>query len=99
MPGTATGNLHIHVTSLWGLVGFVVLWLALVEGTKLLFKAFRNDPLIGWAVGPFGVSTLFSKHSFGALYFVEYDLPDACLRCDPLSRAVYWLAKPAFAAA
>ena len=59
MPGIATGNMHIHVTNLFGLVGFVVLWLGLVECTKLLLKALRNDPLIGWAVGPFGVSTLF----------------------------------------
>jgi hypothetical protein len=59
MPGTATGNLHIHITNLLGLIGFLVLWLGLVECTKLLFKAFRNDPLIGWAVGPFGISTLF----------------------------------------
>ena len=59
MPGTSTGNMHIHITNLLGLVGFVVLWLGLVECTKLLSKALRNDPLIGWAVGPLGVSTLF----------------------------------------
>ena len=59
MPGTVTSNLHIHITSMLGLVGFVVLWLCLVKGTKILLKAFRNDPLIGWAVGPFGISTLF----------------------------------------
>lgn len=59
MPGTATVTMHVHITSLLGLIGFVVLWLVLVECTKLLLKAFRNDPLIGWAVGPFGVSTLF----------------------------------------
>lgn len=59
MPGTATGNMHVHITNFLGLVGFVVLWLGLVECTRLLSKAFRNDPLIGWSVGPFGVSTLF----------------------------------------
>ena len=59
MPGTATGSMAIHITNLFGLVGFVVLWLGLVECTKLLFKAFRNDPLIGWAIGPFGISILF----------------------------------------
>ncbi|HEY0754013.1 MAG TPA: hypothetical protein VGD98_08645 [Ktedonobacteraceae bacterium] len=59
MPGTSTGNAYIHITNLLGLLGFVVLWLGLVACTKLLFKALRNDPLIGWAVGPFGVSTLF----------------------------------------
>jgi hypothetical protein len=47
------------VTNFFGLLGFVVLWLGLVECTKILLKAFRNDPLIGWAVGPLGISTLF----------------------------------------
>lgn len=59
MPGIATGNMHVHITNLLGLVGFVLLWLGLVECAKLLLKAVRNDPLIGWAVGPFGISTLF----------------------------------------
>ncbi len=57
MPGTVTGN--IHITNFFGLLGFVILWLGLVECTKFLLKAFRNDPLIGWAVGPLGISTLF----------------------------------------
>ncbi len=59
MPGITTGNMHIHITNLFGLLGFVVLWLCLVECTKLLLKVFRNDPLIGWAIGPFGVSALY----------------------------------------
>ncbi len=57
MPGTVTGN--IHITNFFGLLGFVILWLGLVECSKILLKAFRNDPLIGWAVGPLGISTLF----------------------------------------
>ena len=59
MPGTSTGNMHIHITNLFGLVGFVILWLGLVECTKLLIKALRNEPLIGWSIGPLGISTLF----------------------------------------
>lgn len=59
MPGTSADNLFVHITNLLGLIGFVVLWLGLVECTKLLLKAFRNDPLLGWAIGPFGISTLF----------------------------------------
>ncbi|HVU69737.1 MAG TPA: hypothetical protein VHD63_21570 [Ktedonobacteraceae bacterium] len=59
MPGTSTANLAVHITNLFGLIGFVVLWLGLVACLKLLCKAFRNDPLIGWAIGPFGVSALF----------------------------------------
>jgi len=57
MPGTVTGT--IHITNFLGLLGFVILWLGLVECSKILLKAFRNDPLIGWAVGPLGISTLF----------------------------------------
>lgn len=49
----------IHVTSLFALVGFVILWLGLVACVKFSLKAFRNDPLLGWAIGPLGVSTLF----------------------------------------
>jgi hypothetical protein len=59
MPGTTASNMHIHVTNLFGLLGFVILWLGLVECAKILSKALRNDPLIGWAVGPLGISTLF----------------------------------------
>lgn len=59
MPSTVASNMHIHITNFFGLLGFVVLWLGLVECTKILIKAFRNDPLIGWSVGPLGVSTVF----------------------------------------
>lgn len=58
MPGTATSNMHI-ITNFLGLIGFVILWLGLVECTKLLLKALRSDPLIGWSIGPLGVSALF----------------------------------------
>lgn len=59
MPDPTASDMHIHVTNLFWLVGFVILWLGLVECTRILLKASRNDPLIGWGVGPFGVSTLF----------------------------------------
>ena len=49
---------NVHVTSILGLVGFVVLWLALVESSKVLIALLKNDPLIGWAIGPFGITTL-----------------------------------------
>lgn len=59
MPGTTTSAMHIHITNFFGLVGFVILWLGLVECTRLLIKTFRNEPLLGWAVGPLGISALF----------------------------------------
>lgn len=59
MPGTSASNIHIHVTNLFGFVGFLLLWLGFVECTRWLMRALRNDPLIGWAIGPLGISTLF----------------------------------------
>lgn len=59
MPETSTGYLPIHITNLLGLIGFVILWLGLVECTRFLLKALRNDPLLGWAIGPFGISALY----------------------------------------
>ncbi len=56
MPGTIAS---LHVTSIPGLVGFVLLWFVLVECARMLVRVLRNEPLIGWAVGPLGVSTLY----------------------------------------
>jgi hypothetical protein len=51
-------NMHVYITSVLGLIGFIVLWLALVESSKVLIALLKNDPLIGWAIGPFGITTL-----------------------------------------
>jgi hypothetical protein len=48
----------MHVTSILGLIGFIVLWLALVECAKVLIALLKNEPIIGWAIGPFGISPL-----------------------------------------
>ena len=56
MPGTLAS---LHVTSIPGLVGFILLWFVLVECARMLVRVLRNEPLIGWAVGPLGVSTLY----------------------------------------
>jgi hypothetical protein len=56
MPGTIAS---IHLTSIPGLVGFVLLWIVLVECARMLVRVLRNDPLVGWAVGPLGVFTLY----------------------------------------
>ena len=55
MPGVHSS---VHITSVLGLIGFVVLWLALVECAKVLIALLKNDPLIGCAFGPFGVTPL-----------------------------------------
>ncbi len=56
MPDTVT---RIHIASIPGLVGYVILWIILCESARMLATVLRNDPLIGWAVGPLGISTLF----------------------------------------
>lgn len=56
MPETIAS---IYLTSVPRLVGFVVLWIILFECARMLVAVLRNDPLIGWAFGPLGVSTLF----------------------------------------
>src|SRR5258708_9318246 len=56
MPGTVTS---VHVTNILGLVGFLILWVVLFECARMLMMVMRNDSLIGWAIGPLGVSTLF----------------------------------------
>jgi hypothetical protein len=61
MLATLTG-LHVtelSVANILGLVAFLIVWIGLVECTKIVVVAVRNDPLIGWAIGPLGISTLF----------------------------------------
>ena len=64
MPHTLTS---FHVNSYLGLVVFVVLWLALFRCAHLLVTLFRHGPLVGWAIGPLGVTILF-LHEPSVLY-------------------------------
>jgi hypothetical protein len=75
MPVAATSNMHIHITNLLGLAGFVVLWLGLVESTRILLNALRHDPLLGWAVGPLGISTLFVCEPSARFFWLSMTLP------------------------
>ena len=56
MPGTIAS---LYVTSIPRLVAYVLIWIILVECARILVRVYRNDPLVGWAVGPLGVSTLY----------------------------------------
>ena len=55
MPGIHSSA---HINSVLGLIGFIVLWLALVECAKVLIALLKNDPLVGWAIGPLGITPL-----------------------------------------
>jgi hypothetical protein len=56
MPGTIAS---LYVTSIPMLVTYLLIWIILVECARILVRVYRNDPLVGWAVGPLGVSTLY----------------------------------------
>jgi hypothetical protein len=56
MPVVLSG---IHVANLLSLVVFLVLWIVLFECAHVLVTALRHGPLIGWAVGPLGVTVMF----------------------------------------
>ena len=56
MPTVLSG---IHVTNLLSLVVFLVVWIVLFECAHLLVTLLRHGPLIGWAVGPLGVTVMF----------------------------------------
>ncbi len=57
----ASTQLSIHITSVLGLVGFLAIWIILFECAHLLMTLLRSDPLIGWAISPLGVTTLFLR--------------------------------------
>lgn len=48
----------IRITNAFGLFIFLVLWLVLFEGTRIAIKLVRRDPVIGWAIGPFGITLM-----------------------------------------
>ena len=56
MPGSIAS---LHVTSIPRLIAYVFIWLFLVWCAKILVRLYRNGPLVGWAVGPLGLSTLY----------------------------------------
>lgn len=56
MPGSIAS---LYVTSIPRLVAYVFIWIFLVWCAKILVRLYRNDPLVGWAVGPLGLSTLY----------------------------------------
>ena len=49
----------LNVTSIPKLVAYVFIWIFLVECARILVRLNRSDPLVGWAVGPLGVATLY----------------------------------------
>src|SRR6266567_209306 len=62
-----SGTPIVHITSLFGLFGFLLLWIMLFECAHLLVTLLRNDQLIGWAISPIGVTTLWLQSTLRPL--------------------------------
>ncbi len=48
----------LHIFNPVGLILLLVLWIVLFRCAHILLPLLRHDPLIGWAVGPLGVSVM-----------------------------------------
>ncbi len=55
MPGFLGG---VHITNVLGLVMLLGIWIILCELMHILVLLWRHEPLVGWAVGPFGLTLM-----------------------------------------
>jgi hypothetical protein len=58
--------------SLLGLVFLLVVWVVLFKGMHLVIMLLRHEPLIGWAVGPLGITVMFLHEP--SLLFIWLDV-------------------------
>lgn len=49
----------VHIHNVVGLFLLLVLWLAFCECAHVGVRLLRHEPLLGWAVGPLGVTVMF----------------------------------------
>ena len=49
---------RIHITNVWGVCILLVLWIVLFKSAHLLVMLIRRGPVIGWAVGPLGITLM-----------------------------------------
>jgi hypothetical protein len=50
----------LHTINVLGLVLLLLLWILLFKGAHLLVMLLRHDPLVGWAIGPLGITIMFA---------------------------------------
>jgi hypothetical protein len=50
----------LHGINVPGLVLLLLLWILLFKGAHLLVMLLRHDPLVGWAIGPLGITIMFA---------------------------------------
>ncbi|GCF08609.1 hypothetical protein [Dictyobacter arantiisoli] len=57
MPGFLLRN-GFHLANFLMLIVFLVIWFVLCQLMHILIMVWRHEPLIGWAVSPFGVTLM-----------------------------------------
>lgn len=80
MPGTMNME-SVHITNILGLIAFAVAWLVLFETTHMLLALGRNDRLIGWAIGPLGITTLFLREPSTLFILLNAFIPAIVSAC------------------
>jgi hypothetical protein len=53
----------------------ILLWILAYALTYLLVSSLRADPLIGWSIGPFGISTIFLREPSWPYRLLQLFLP------------------------
>ncbi len=69
MPGALA---KIHVTNVTGLIVLLVMWVVLFKCAHVLMMLTRHEPLLGWAIGPFGISVMFLHEP--SLLYIWFDV-------------------------
>lgn len=84
-------NIHIH--NLPGLILFLILWIVLYKVAHVLVMLWRHEPLVGWAVGPFGLKFV-ALHEPSLLYLWFDVLFPACVSGGTLYVAFFSAISP-----
>ena len=61
MAGTVMSEHTVHLLNPIGIIVFLVLWIAFSRCAHLLLMLLRHERLLGWAIGPLGI-TLLTLH-------------------------------------
>ena len=78
MPVTLT---IIHITNILGVIGFLLLWFILFGCAHMLVTLLHNDQLIGWAIGPLGVTILFMREPSTLYILLDAIIPALVSGC------------------
>ena len=62
----------IHIYTVLEVFLLIILWLVLCECAHIVTRFLRREPLIGWAVGPLGVTVMFVHEP--SLFYVCLDV-------------------------